>query len=159
MRDRRCFPYEGCGGQGWHNDATDDGSGRQVYCDCPAGPELQERDRQERVDAAASRQIATLEAENAALRELGRVATEAENAMLRGFVQRVFDSSNPMTKQARKILDKTSGKALTTIHRLQHAAAAMTHPNPAKPEAELVAELDAAREANEAVFGTGGEDR
>lgn len=41
---RRCAVYKGCRGLGWMNDLTDDGSGAQVYCDCPAGLELKAKD-------------------------------------------------------------------------------------------------------------------
>lgn len=41
---RRCLSFEGCHGEGWMWDSTDSGSGAQVYCDCPAGAELIERD-------------------------------------------------------------------------------------------------------------------
>jgi hypothetical protein len=40
----RCFSYEGCHGEGWLWDATDSGSGRQVYCDCEAGEALKRLD-------------------------------------------------------------------------------------------------------------------
>lgn len=45
---RRCRAYEGCHGQGWDWDATDEGSGRTVYCDCEAGQELRLQDRADR---------------------------------------------------------------------------------------------------------------
>lgn len=32
-----CF---NCGGQGWHWDPCDSGSGATVYCDCPEGKKL-----------------------------------------------------------------------------------------------------------------------
>lgn len=88
--------------------------------------------------------IATLEAENAALvalcDQVGR-GSECEPA---------FPCARCL---ARRIV--TNEKTRSIIHALQSAAAALTHPNPAKPEAELVADLDAAREDSEAVFGRG----
>ena len=45
----KCPPYTGCRGEGWRNDLTDAGSGREVYCDCPAGDELKQKDDAEPV--------------------------------------------------------------------------------------------------------------
>jgi hypothetical protein len=46
MKDRICPPYQGCKGSGSHADSCDSGSGREVYCDCPAGVRLREQDAQ-----------------------------------------------------------------------------------------------------------------
>lgn len=39
-----CQSYEGCHGYGYLDDLTDSGSGRMVYCDCPAGTNLKTTD-------------------------------------------------------------------------------------------------------------------
>lgn len=40
-REHTCLPFEGCHGSGTHSDPTDSGSGWEVFCDCPAGQQLQ----------------------------------------------------------------------------------------------------------------------
>lgn len=49
-----CAVYEGCCGRGWLWDPTDDGSGRQVYCDCKAGLDLKTADGVERAIKAGA---------------------------------------------------------------------------------------------------------
>ncbi len=46
-KPKRCQSFEGCRGTGALTDLSDSGSGSQVYCECPAGKALYEKDKAE----------------------------------------------------------------------------------------------------------------